>query len=80
MERPNVTFKKGKYAVLDGFCYAEFLSYYYLDTKPLPVANNDCQPEVLEDDDSDKPPRYLKIIPLMSSKEKMPCLKCKKGS
>ena len=34
MERPNVTFKKGKYALLDGFCYAEFLSNYDLETKP----------------------------------------------
>ena len=78
LERPNVTFRKGKYAVLDGFCYAEFLSYYYLDTKPLPIANNDCQPEVLQDDDNDKPLRYPKIIPLMSSKEKMRCRNIKK--
>ena len=78
MERPNVTFKKGKYALLDGFCYAEFLSNYDLETKPLSVANNDCQPEVLEDDDPDKPIRYPKIIPLMSSKEKMRCRNVKK--
>ena len=55
MEKPNITFKKGQYAVLDRFCYAEFLSYYYLDTKPLPVANNDCQPEVLDDEGSNTP-------------------------
>lgn len=78
MERPNITFKKGQYAVLDRFCYAEFLSYYYLDTKPLPSANNDCQPEVLDDDDSNTPLRYPKIIPLMSSKEKMRCRNVKK--
>ena len=78
MERPNASFKKGKYAVLDEFCYAEFLSYYYLDTKPLPAATNDCQPEVLDDDDSDKPLQYPKIIPLMSSKERMCCRNVKK--
>ena len=79
MERPNITFKQGQHAVLDRFCYTEFLSYYYyLDTKPLPSANNDCQPEVLDDDDSNTPLRYPKIIPLMSSKEKMRCRNVKK--
>ena len=78
MERPDATFKKGKYAVLEEFCYAQFLSYYYLDTKPLPENKNDCQPEVLEDDDPEKPLLYPKLIPLMFSTDKMRCRNVKK--
>jgi len=35
MDRPNQTFKRGKYIVLDSFCYAQFLAFYYLDKKDL---------------------------------------------
>ena len=68
----NTTFKNGKYAMLNRFCYAEFLSYYYLDTKPLKT-NNDWQPEVIGDDDNEQPFLYPRLIPLMFSKEKMRC-------
>jgi len=40
-DRPNTTFANGRYSILDGFCYSEFLRYY-----SLKVTNkeNDSQP------------------------------------
>ena len=76
MDRPDHTF--GIYAVLDGFCYAEFLSFYYLDYKQKPDKKNDCQPKVLHDDDIELSTLYPKLIPLKNSKEKMRCRKVKK--
>jgi len=51
LDRPNATFKGGKYKVLDNMCYAEFLAYYVLDINKN--KENDCQPEVLLDDDTE---------------------------
>ena len=47
MERPSATFCNGKYRVLNGFCYAEFLAYYMLENK----SNKTCeyQPDELDD-------------------------------
>jgi len=78
MDRPNQTFKGGKYMVLDNFCYAQFLAFYYLDTKASLDEKNDCQPEVLDDDVSEQPMFYPKLVPLMSSKEKLRCRNVKK--
>ena len=33
LDRPNSTFSKGKYSILDSFCYAEFIAHYYLPSK-----------------------------------------------
>ena len=46
IDRPNETFKKGKYKILNTMCYAEFLSYYVLDVNPQ-YTENDSQPEIL---------------------------------
>lgn len=73
LERPNISFKGGRYAILDSMCYAEFQADYYLDSKPLPDNKNDCQPEILLDDDANIPLLYPKLIPLMASKDKMRC-------
>ena len=73
MDRPNLTFKEGKYSVLDNFCFADFVAYYLLNTKPKVELENDNQPEVLLEDGIDTPCSYPHSIPLMSSKEKMRC-------
>jgi len=33
LARPNKSYKKGKFQILDNLCYAEFLCYYFLDCK-----------------------------------------------
>ena len=78
LDRPGTTFKGGKYRVLDQFCYAQFLAYYYLDTTVSLDEKIDSQPEVLLDDDIEQPLLYPKLIPLMSCKEKMRCRNVKK--
>ena len=70
MDRPNRTFKNGKYAILDSLCYAQFLANYYLDSKKKTDEENDYQPEILEElinDISTLP----NSVPLMSSKDKL---------
>ena len=57
-------------------CYAEFLDFYVLETKPKDL--NDSQPRVLVDDDIESPLSYPKLIPLMRSKDKMRCRSVKK--
>ena len=37
IDRPNITFKGGRYKVLHNFCYAKFVSFYYL--QPSNVKN-----------------------------------------
>ena len=48
--RPNTTFKKGKYATVDSLCYAQFLSNYNLDNKKRTEEENDYQPVILNDE------------------------------
>ena len=72
-ERPDKNFKGGKLSVLDEICYAEFLPFYVIETKPR--EDNDSQPEVLVDDNIEVPLSYPKIIPLMKSKDKMSSVK-----
>ena len=50
IDRPNITFKGGKFSVVDRICFAEFCAYYYLPSMKDVIENvNDSQPEVLED-------------------------------
>ena len=50
LDRPDATFKSGKFACLDSICFAKFLSYYYVQCKPKEEAENDYQPVVLDDE------------------------------
>ena len=77
LDRPNTTFKNGRYRVLNNMCYAEFLAYYVLETKSN-NEENDFQPTILCDDDLTSDCVYPRIIPLMTSKDKMRCRKVKK--
>ena len=78
LDRPNRNFKEGKYQVLDTFCFAEFISHYYV-VAAKPENENDSQPEILQDyvlDDNHSDCSYPSTIPLMSSvKEKLKCRK-----
>ena len=47
MNRPDHIFCNGHYAVLNDFCYAEFLRYYYLVPH---IKENDWQPVELSDE------------------------------
>ena len=77
IDRPNLSFCGGKYSVLDSFCFAEFLRYYYLS--PSKSKDNDYQPEVLVDDlieNSHAPDiHYPSSISTMSANEKLKCWK-----
>ena len=73
--RPNLNFANGKYGVLDGLCFAQFLRYY---TLRYGNKDNDCQPDELEDElieINHKSIEYPKLIPLMDSNEKLKCRK-----
>ena len=73
IDRPDLTFKKGKYRVLDSFCYANFLANYVVDYKTDPDEENDNQPEILNEllEGIEYENNYPKIVPLMGSKEKL---------
>ena len=49
LDRPNTSFKNGKYSVMNNMCYPEFLAYYYLDPSKKDQ-ENDNQPVVLSDE------------------------------
>ena len=75
IDRPNASFQKGKYNVLNNMCYAEFLAHYYLD-----ISNNDendNQPIVLNDEIMEENTQCIlpSVVPLMSSKQKLKCRK-----
>ena len=75
MDRPDRLFCSGHYAVLNDYCSAEFLRYYYLAPH---IKENDWQPvelsdEILENNFPDQV--YPPVIPLMSSKDKLKCRK-----
>ena len=75
MGRPDQLFCNGHYAVLNDFCYAEFLRYYYVAPH---IKENDWQlaelsDEILKNDFLDQV--YTPIIPLMLSKDKLKCRK-----
>lgn len=78
-DRPDHSFQGGKFAYMDSLCFADFLSYYYVQSKTTRI-ENDCQSAVLNDElieinhaDS----QFAKIISLMSSKEKLKQRKAK---
>ena len=78
LDRPNENFKNDEYKNIDQLCFAEFLSPYYVDAKQVEISENDSQPLVLNDElmDSNHEESILpKIVPLMSSKEKLKCRK-----
>ena len=73
VDRSNSLFANGKYAILDSFCFAEFLRYYCLAPKGI---ENDCQPEKLDDQVTEvihADSGYPKLISLMSSPDKLKC-------
>ena len=76
LDGPNISFKNGKYSVMNNMCYAEFLAYYYLDLL-IKDQENDNQQIVLSgefmEENSAFP--FPSVIPLMSSKEKLKCRK-----
>ena len=79
IDRPNLTFKNGKYSIMDGLCFAEFLSLYYVAPKKLDDIN-DSQPEILVDvllDENHGSCMLPNNVPLMSSKEVLKCRKVK---
>ena len=73
MDRPNLTFKEGKYSVLDNLCSADFVTYHALDTKPKVELETDNKPTVLLESDIDTPCSYPHSISLMTPKEKTTC-------
>ncbi|XP_057316777.1 uncharacterized protein LOC130657796 [Hydractinia symbiolongicarpus] len=78
VDRPNPTFAKGKYAILDQFCYPQFLANYYLAGRF--DDENDSQPTVLRDDNIERnhiTNWFPAILSLMSSNEKFKCRKVK---
>ena len=83
IDRPNTSFKSGKFSMLDNMCFAEFSAYYYLDIKKSNRdEENDNQPEILNDElmeGNDNPSPFPPVIPLMSSKEKLKCRKIRHG-
>ena len=50
LDRPDATFKSGKFAYLDSICFAEFLSCYSVHCKSKEGAENENQPVVLDDE------------------------------
>ena len=80
LDRPNENFKNGEYKIIDQLCFAEFLSPYYIDAKQSEIFENDSQPVVLNDElmnSNHQESIFPKIVPLMSSKEKLKCRKVK---
>ena len=70
---PDENLMGGKYSAIDAMCFVEFLSYYKKSIKDIEC---DCQPIVLDIElMKSKYPKcsYPKVIPLMSSKEKLKC-------
>ena len=71
----DMIFAAGKYSMADQICYAEFLRYYYLICKSIYNENQpkELKDNLLEDNSFCSPVNYPKILPLMSSKEKIHC-------
>ena len=77
IDRPSVTFSSGTYAILDSFCFAEFLRHYYLASGQS--KGNNYQPNIFQDDliehNHVSENNYPKQIPLISSNAKLKCRK-----
>ena len=79
LDRPDRV-SNGKCAVIDSQCFAEFLSFYYHQSKSKPELHNNSQPVVLDDElmeTNHLDPQLIKTIRLMLSKEKLKCKKLK---
>ena len=51
IDRPDSHFQNGKYAILGNLCFAEFLSYYHVESKINEILNyNDRHPVILNDE------------------------------
>ena len=76
MNRPDVSFASGKYAIVDEMCFAEFLRYYSLRNCRY---NSDSQPieltEELLEESLPSSNLYPKVLPIMGSNEKLYCRK-----
>ena len=74
-DRPDSHFQNGKYAILENLCFAEFLSYCYVESKITETSDyNDSQPIVLNNElveGNHKSSIYPKSVPLMPSNEKL---------
>ena len=76
IDRPDKNFMAGRCSAIDAMCFAECFSYYYIAPKSVKDKESDCQPIVLDDKlmESDHVKcTDPKVIPLMSSKEKLKC-------
>ena len=73
VDRQGMVFSAGKYSMADQMCYTEFLRYYYLICKSIHHENqpNELTDNLLEENSVCIPVNYLKILPLMISKEKL---------
>ena len=80
IDRPDLKFASGKYKIINNFCYAEFFAHSILVPKKTNDEENDCQPEILQEnvlEENNSLCGYPITIPLMSSKEKLKCKKVK---
>ena len=80
LDRPDESFKNGKYREISNMCFSKFLFLFYPKSRTTIDLEYDYQPVILDDEllethyiDSN----YPKEIPLMSSKEKLKCRKVK---
>ena len=74
IDRPGHSFHGGKFAYMHSLCFAEFLSYYYVQSKTAKI-ENDCQPVVLNDElmeANHADSQFAKIIPLTESSFAIP--------
>ena len=82
IDRPNATFKGGKFKKFDDMCYATFNANYVLDSTKKTIQGNDWQPIVLDEtvneSNHDNNETLPKNTPLMNSKEKLKCRKVPK--
>ena len=78
VDRPNEVAFGEKYYVLDLMSFSEFVTFFHLSFNSK-FTDNDYQPEELLDEflggNHKSYVLYLKVIPLMSSKEKLKCWK-----
>ena len=80
LDTTNKNLKNGDYKIIDQLFFPEFLSLYYVDAKQIEICENDSQPVVLNDelmDSNHEESIFPKIVPLMSSEEKLKCRKVK---
>lgn len=80
LDQPARDFENEKCNILDHLRFAEFLSLYSTDPKSEDCSSNNWLPVDLDDalmESNHAETKFSKIIPLMSSKEKLKCQKVK---